>query len=445
MHLVRKSTMTPFTRQRRWLNVVALAATTMGAIAVDVIAADPVQQRLANGLRVQLAPSEIGKRVALVVLYDVGGDHDPAGASGLAHLTEHLYITSAAGDVPARTAEQLMAQYPQSWNAQTGMDYTVFSTVFAPEHISDELHEAAARMADLKPTQAELDREKGRLLQEVSNMFGGFLPLAALNHARSFVRPAPAGHRHGGMPDQVRKISLEQLRAWWQAHYKPANATIIVAGRFDVAEVSALIKKHFGVIPSGTPPPAVGQMGAGRLGQLDTIVVDSSMPQALAQACIAVPAPEPGSAHYAATLVIINRMWMQAMQSRNRPQVIFNMLDDPSTIAVSAAIEDGQTPKDAIEALRAFIAKSSAAPLKPDDATAVKMSLGHFLGISNPPAMYIHNIYGVAFGLGRRMQLNLDGPTLAAAFDAMTPQQFQAGAAAVFGPERQAAVVIAPR
>src|SRR5206468_12690228 len=110
--------------------------------------------------------------VALLVLYQIGGDHDPQGRSGLAHLVEHVYITAAAGAEPARTADAFFQRYRAGCNAQTGDRYTVFATVFPKDELEKELTEAAARMGELRIMAADLDREKRRLLDEVANMFG---------------------------------------------------------------------------------------------------------------------------------------------------------------------------------------------------------------------------------------------------------------------------------
>ena len=141
--------------------------------------------------------------MALLVLYRIGGDHDPQGRSGLAHLVEHLYVTAAAGGRTARTAEGFFQQYPAGCNAQTGDRYTVVATVFPKGELEKELAEAAARMGDLRITADDLDREKPRLLEEVSNMFGRFPALGAVNNARELIRPTPRGGRKGGLPEHV--------------------------------------------------------------------------------------------------------------------------------------------------------------------------------------------------------------------------------------------------
>ena len=78
-------------------------------VGVSLIACTPSQSQTAikqteleNGLKVLLRPLEGSQNTALVVLFSVGGDNDPAGRSGLAHLVEHVYVTAAGGATPAR-------------------------------------------------------------------------------------------------------------------------------------------------------------------------------------------------------------------------------------------------------------------------------------------------------------------------------------------------------
>src|SRR5207253_6634152 len=110
---------------------------------------------LENGLTVMVRPIRGAGEVALLVLYQVGGDHDPQGRSGLAHLVEHVYITAAAGAEPARTSDAFFQRYRAGCNAQTGDRYTVFATVFPKGDLKTELAEAAARMGDLRATRSE--------------------------------------------------------------------------------------------------------------------------------------------------------------------------------------------------------------------------------------------------------------------------------------------------
>src|SRR5262245_58555396 len=192
----------------------------------DIVSAAELidSERLENGLTMLIRPDGGTKNVALVVLYSIGGDHDPEGQSGLAHLVEHVYVTAAAGDQPAQTADEFMQRYPDGWNAQTGDQFTVIAGVFPKERLDAELEEAAARMAELQITPELLTREKQRLIDEVTNMFDGAPQLVAYNRAREQLRPTAFGGRKGGLPDQVNNVTLDTVRDRVRRFYKPTNA-----------------------------------------------------------------------------------------------------------------------------------------------------------------------------------------------------------------------------
>ena len=83
-----------------------------------VHSAEPGSERfvLDNGLTVILRPIKGTESTALLVLYSIGGDHDPAGKSGLGHLLEHMYVTAAAG--PAKCAIRRGLREPVSRRCQ---------------------------------------------------------------------------------------------------------------------------------------------------------------------------------------------------------------------------------------------------------------------------------------------------------------------------------------
>ncbi|HTM19750.1 MAG TPA: insulinase family protein, partial [Kofleriaceae bacterium] len=185
--------------------------------------AGEVDRTLANGLRLVLRPVPGTGAVALVTLLRIGADADPPGRSGMAHLMEHLLVTAATSAAPARSVDDWIRRYPAGWNAQTGSDYTVVAAIFPPDRLDAELAEAAARLTDVRPQPDDLAREQPRLLAEVDNMFA-WAALGAPNRARERVRPTPGGGRKGGVPEQVRAVTLDEARARLAAHYRAGNA-----------------------------------------------------------------------------------------------------------------------------------------------------------------------------------------------------------------------------
>ena len=215
----------------------------------------PAPYKLDNGLTIILRPVPTANEVALVGLFNLGDGHDPVGKSGRAHLLAHLYSTAAAGDTQARDVMQLQKRYVAGWNAQSGHDYTAFAGVVESEQFAAELKDVAARIHDLRITEADLNREVPRVLVKLSSMYDGVPSLAGLNHVRMQLQSRPQGGRFGGVPEHIETMTLDELQRFWKDYYKPNNVVLAIAGGFDVTEARKLIDQNFGQIPPGKLPP----------------------------------------------------------------------------------------------------------------------------------------------------------------------------------------------
>ncbi len=429
----------------------AVAALTLAA-AANAGAATIERFDLDNQLRVILRPIEGAGTTALVTLFSIGERHDPEGASGMAHLMEHLLVTAAAGDIPARTAESWSASYrPPTGgaNAQTGEDYTVLATVFPSVQLDEELTDLASRMRELTITQADLDRELPRLDAELSNMFGGLPHLAAMNLARESIRPSGVGFRKGGLIEQLRTVTVEQAQRFADAYYKPRNALIVIAGGFDTAAARALIEKHFANIESGVELPPMRDIRKRADTPPSTIPVSAAEwytgdPIVIARA-YAVPAPD--SPRYAPFLVHAARLFQKGMSAYKPggvPPVQWALIDDPFVLYVAASVAS----EDELPAARAALDKLIASATdetqdKPGDAAMIAMQFGWMFGSADlPDAALANNPYGVAFGLGRAEMMGIDWSTLKTRLGALTRQDMTAAAESIFSADNRAEVVV---
>jgi zinc protease len=406
----------------------------------------PEMFRLENGLTVILRPIRGADEVALVILFDIGGDHDPRGRSGLAHLVEHVYVTAAAGDEKMRTVEDYMRRYRAGWNAQTGDRYTVIATVFARDDLNKELRDAAARMGDLRVTAADLDREKPRIDEELANMFGRIPSLGARNLAHELIRLTPHGGRRGGLPEHVRAATLEEVRQHWKRYYKPRNAILTLAGNVDAKRARRAVTEHFAGLSGGEPPPAAAEPGKPQFGAVKERVVESVVPQSRPQVCLAYAAPAPSSDLYAPFLVLAARLFARAQKQPGSPEgfpVHFALLDDPAVLSVSFPVQHGESAKQARQRLEAFVKAAVGPKLGEDEREAVRQMFGFFLGIADvPDHLLAQNPYGVAFSLGRRRQLGIDPVKLKKSLAAATEEELRRAAKEIFAADRHAAAFV---
>ena len=408
------------------------------------------QFALDNGLTVRIRPIKGAESVALLVLYKIGGDHDPQGRSGLAHLVEHLYVTAAAGAFESRTADSFFKRYPAGCNAQTGDRYTVIATVFPKGEFENELKEAAARMGDLRISAVDLDREKPRLFDEISNMFGRFPPLGAVNNARELIRPTPRGGRKGGLPEHVQAITLDEVRGHWKRYYKPRNAILVLAGAVDLAAARQAVTAHFAKLAPGEEAPKPGEPGPPKGGAVRELVVKSPQPQAAPAACLAYAAPEPGSELYAPFLVLAARFFFASAQpggggGTDRPSAYLPLLEDPAVLGASATAKAGENREGAIARLESFVAETIAPRLRDEERALAGQMFGMFLGTADVPDFALaQNPYGAAISLARREQLGIDTVKLNRAFDNLTDADLRRAAQEIFSPARHAGAFISP-
>ncbi len=76
----------------------------------------------------------------------------------------------------------------------------------------------------------------------------------------------PEGHPYNrttiGKMEDLTSATVEDVRAFHKKFYSPNNATLVISGDIDTAEVKAMIEKYFGEIPAGEPIEKRGPMPA---------------------------------------------------------------------------------------------------------------------------------------------------------------------------------------
>ncbi|MCB9593959.1 MAG: insulinase family protein [Sandaracinaceae bacterium] len=219
---------------------------------------DPIQLVLENGLRVVLQPVP-GRRFAAVgVSYAVGSGDVPSGWTGLAHLTEHLMFSGTDVLDDVAVYRRLEAAGAVVRNAITTVDRTTYYEVLPVRTMEQALWIESHRMARVLRglDRARLERQRDVVLHEgwERNLYGW----RGVMHQQRYVGVFPEGHpytRFVEREDDVRAIRLPHVQWFFQQHYGPDDATLIVVGGFDVDRVRASIERHFSPIVRSAPAP----------------------------------------------------------------------------------------------------------------------------------------------------------------------------------------------
>lgn len=324
------------------MSAVALRTLALALLCAAPAWADEGFVTLANGLRLAARPVGGTEDAAVVVLYEVGEADDPAGRSGLGHLVEHLLVTAPAAGAPRRTLEETRARYARGFRAHTGERATVLGAVFPRGRLEEELREAAARMAALAPEEADLERERAHIEDELGAMYERTPPLVAGNLARDLVFPPSAGARRGGTREGLAAVCVDLVRDRLARWYKPANAIVVVAGAIEPAAALARARALFEPIAAGErvklPPPGRG-LGGGTAappgGPVDVALAADPRRKPLARplTAAALPVPRAGEADFAPYLVLAARLAVRG--PRAHVQLRFAPLEDARAATIS--------------------------------------------------------------------------------------------------------------
>jgi zinc protease len=217
---------------------------TMGKMAGDVH-----DTRLENGVRVLLHRHGSVPVASLVVAVHAGSRHDPPGATGSAHLVEHLMFKGSSG-VADGEHFRVLQEVGGSVNASTSHDHTLYYDTVPSEHLRTALALEGDRFRTfaLTLTHDKVENQRSVVQNERRQNYDNQpYGLADETMGRAFF---PAAHPYvnpiiGSMRD-ISAIPLETLRQFFRDRYAGPSLTVAVSGIFDEASTLAAIRDEFG-------------------------------------------------------------------------------------------------------------------------------------------------------------------------------------------------------
>jgi zinc protease len=258
---------------------------------------------LENGLTVSVLPDPSGALVATQVWYHVGSANEEAGSRGLAHLFEHLMF----GSTDAYDEEAYARHHHRHGgyeNAYTTPDETVYVSTIAPPHHRRVLEMEAQRMRGLQLTRRQLDNEKKIVAEELRlTTENDPLSRAYVTALRALLGEHPYAVAPVGTPEDLAAITLEDCREFYDRHYGPANAHLVISGPVDVERTLVDVRRLFAGMPSeGGPAPEVPTLLSWEFPR-ETVVEEDLPPVEVA--VVGFPLPEADNPENLAILLML--------------------------------------------------------------------------------------------------------------------------------------------
>lgn len=209
------------------------------------------EYRLENGLQILLFPDQTKETVTVNVTYRVGSKHENYGETGMAHLLEHLVFkgTPKHKDIPAELSAAGARPNGTTWTDRTNYYETFAAT---SENINWALSMESSRMVDSFIAKEDLDSEMTVVRNEFES--GENDPFRVT--LQKMVSVAYDWHNYGkstiGARSDLENVPIDRLKAFYKKYYQPDNATLIVAGKFEIEDMIKLVEQYFSPIPRPT-------------------------------------------------------------------------------------------------------------------------------------------------------------------------------------------------
>ncbi len=219
------------------------------------------QRKLANGLQIYTSLDRSTPNVTVQVWYGVGSKDDPAGRSGFAHLFEHMMF-KATRDLPAESFDRLTEDVGGLNNASTFDDFTNYYEVVPANHLQRLIWAEGERMGSLVIDDANFKSERDVVKEELRQrvLASPYGRLFSLYLPRATYQTHPY-HRPGiGSIEELDAATINDVRAFHEAYYRPDNAALIVVGNFDEKQLAAWIDKY--LAPLKDPAQAIKRVTA---------------------------------------------------------------------------------------------------------------------------------------------------------------------------------------
>ncbi|MGC9196538.1 MAG: M16 family metallopeptidase [Syntrophobacteraceae bacterium] len=211
------------------------------------------EAQLANGLKVIMLENHQAPIVSFQVWYRVGAANETTGKTGLAAMVERMMFKSL-GDISAQKFIETIRQMGGRASGAASHDYTCYCDTLVASRIGVAIDFEAQRMRSLKVRDADFRMEKLVVRQErrmrIDDNPESYL-LEQL-YAAAF-QSEPYHWPVMGWTDDLRRLTIADVRAFYSKYYHPANAFLVVAGDFERKELLSRLEESFGKIPPGEP------------------------------------------------------------------------------------------------------------------------------------------------------------------------------------------------
>ncbi|HVB79543.1 MAG TPA: pitrilysin family protein [Candidatus Binataceae bacterium] len=238
----------------------ALAAVfVIAALATPAAALDIKRSVLADGAVLLVSEQHQLPMVTMTIAFDAGARRDPEGKAGLASLTA-ASLTLGTKELSAAQFNQKVDFMGSSVAVGAGADYAQASFTSLKKYEDATLGLLAAALTEPALSDSEIIRKRDERVAEIKAQEEQPDYVAGVTFRKALYGNTPYGHPSEGTAESVAKLTPQDVRDFYHAHYKIGSAVIAVVGDVKADEVKAKLEKALdalkGTVAAQAEPPA---------------------------------------------------------------------------------------------------------------------------------------------------------------------------------------------
>ena len=199
--------------------------------------------QIANGLQIIVERVPNAPLTAIEVWVRAGVAHETAETSGVAHLLEHLLFRGAVGS-PPDALDSAFEHAGGILDASTERDWTRFRASVLPDRWREPLQTLLRSLLNPALPADALEKERRLILHDEYALHYAD-PIRPARYAL-FAERFP-NHPYGlpllGNPDTLARLSVEAVRQFHQAHYRPDRMVVVVVGAVEPDAVRQVVEE----------------------------------------------------------------------------------------------------------------------------------------------------------------------------------------------------------
>lgn len=206
---------------------------------------------LPNGMRYAIRQNANPPGEAVIrFTVDVGGRDETDAEHGAAHFVEHMAFNGSTNIPEGQLLpmlERLGLAFGADTNAETSLDYTTYR-LDLPSTDAETVDTAFTVIREMAGRltfdAAAVERERGIILREAQDRNDANRRRAA-DYLEAALPGSQLGERVTSDIARIQGISPEELRAFYQAYYRPERTTFVIVGDVDPNAMQARIEAVF--------------------------------------------------------------------------------------------------------------------------------------------------------------------------------------------------------